>query len=111
MFKNFIIGVLTFIVFSLLVQNPANLDMIVKDVVTAKDMVVDGAEYVHKTIDKEFSVHSEEEFIKEHGEDNIVEEMENKFKKMDKEFENKPSGFTPFGDEGKIIEETFFDER
>ena len=79
MFKNIIIGVLTFIVFSLLVQNPANLDMIVKDVVTAKDMVVDGAEYVHKTIDKEFSIHNEEEFIKEHGEDNTVEKMENKF--------------------------------
>ena len=110
MFKNIIIGVLTFIVFSLLVQNPANLDMIVKDVVTAKDMVVDGAEYVHKTIDKEFSIHNEEEFIKEHGEDNTVEKMDNKFKKMDEEYENKNSGFTPLG-EGKIIEETWFNEK
>ena len=71
MFKNTIIIIQFFIIFSLMVQKPQNLDIIVKDVATAKEMVVDGAEYLHKTFDKEFSVHSEEEFKKEHGDDKI----------------------------------------
>jgi len=62
MIKNFIIIILLFVVFSLMVQKPENLDMIVKDAVIAKEMVVEGAEYIHKTFDKEFSIHSDEDF-------------------------------------------------
>jgi len=68
MIKNFIIIVLSFVVFSLMVQKPENVDLIVKDAATAKEMVVEGVEYVHKTFDKEFSVHSDEEYENEHGE-------------------------------------------
>ena len=68
MIKNFIIIVLAFVVFSLMVQKPENVDLIVKDAATAKEMVVEGVEYVHKTFDKEFSVHSDEEYENEHGE-------------------------------------------
>ena len=68
MIKNFIIIVLSFVVFSLMVQKPENVDLIVKDAATAKEMVVEGVEYVHRTFDKEFSVHSDEEYEEEHGE-------------------------------------------
>ena len=68
MIKNFIIIVLSFVVFSLMVQKPENVDLIVKDAATAKEMVVEGVEYVHKTFDKECSVHSDEEYENEHGE-------------------------------------------
>ena len=68
MIKNFIIIVLSFVVYSLMVQKPENVDLIVKDAATAKEMVVEGVEYVHKTFDKEFSVHSDEEYENEHGE-------------------------------------------
>ena len=68
MIKNFIIIVLSFVVFSLMVQKPENVDLIVKDAATAKEMVVEGVDYVHKTFDKEFSVHSDEEYENEHGE-------------------------------------------
>ena len=40
MIKNFIIIVLSFFVFSLMVQKPENVDLIVKDAATAKEMVV-----------------------------------------------------------------------
>ena len=68
MIKNFIIIVLSFVVFSLMVQKPENVDLIVKDAATAKEMVVEGVEYVHRSFDKEFSVHSDEEYENEHGE-------------------------------------------
>ena len=68
MIKNLIIIVLTFVVFSLMVQKPENVDLVIKDAATAKEMVVEGVEYVHKTFDKEFSVHSDEEYEEEHGE-------------------------------------------
>ena len=74
MIKNFIIIVLSFVVFSLMVQKPENVDLIVKDAATAKEMVVEGVEYVHKTFDKEFSVHSDEEYEEEHGEKRFDEE-------------------------------------
>tara|TARA_B100000029_G_scaffold211455_1_gene209320 strand:- start:310 stop:549 length:240 start_codon:yes stop_codon:yes gene_type:complete len=74
MIKNFIIIVLSFVVFSLMVQKPENVDIIVKDAATAKEMVVEGVEYVHKTFDKEFSVHSDEEYEEEHGEKRIEED-------------------------------------
>ena len=71
MIKNFIIIVLSFVVFSLTVQKPENVELLVKDAATAKNMVVSGAEYLHETFDREFEVHSEEEFQKEHGNDKI----------------------------------------
>ena len=86
MIKNLIIIVLTFVVFSLMVQKPENVDLLIKDAATAKEMVVEGADYLHETFDREFSVHSEEEFKKEHG---------NKFE----------------GSSNKIQEETWFDEK
>tara|TARA_B100001750_G_C15223758_1_gene454581 strand:+ start:242 stop:484 length:243 start_codon:yes stop_codon:yes gene_type:complete len=45
MFKNFIIVWLGFIIFSLMVQKPENFDLIVKDTVEAKKMVLTGVEY------------------------------------------------------------------
>jgi hypothetical protein len=45
-------------------QKPENVDILVKDLATSKEMVVDGTEYVKKTFSKEFSVVEEkfEEF-------------------------------------------------
>jgi len=74
MFKNIIIVFLIYIVFSLMIQKPENVDLVVKDAATAKNMVVSGAEYLHKTFDKEFSVHTDEEYKEEHGEERNSEE-------------------------------------
>ena len=57
MFKNIIIAVLVVVILNLLVQNKQNVDILVNDFVTTKELVVDGADYVKKTFDKEFSVH------------------------------------------------------
>ena len=57
MFKNFIIIILVFLLCSLLFQNKENVNILVKDLVDTKELVVDGADYVKKTFDKEFSVH------------------------------------------------------
>ena len=102
MFKNFIILIQFFIIFSLMVQKPQNLDIIVKDVATAKDMVVVGAEYLHKTFDKEFSVHSDEVFEKEHGQK--FEGSKNTFDK---------SNYSPnqMFNNDKIVEETWYNEK
>ena len=56
MFKNFIIVVLVFILCSLLFQNKENVNILVKDLADTKDLVVDSADYVKKTFEKEFSV-------------------------------------------------------
>ena len=56
MFKNFIIVILIFILCSLLFQNKENVNILVKDLADTKELVVDGADYVKKTFDKEFSV-------------------------------------------------------
>ena len=45
MFKYFIIVWLGFIIFSFMVQKPENFDLIVKDTVEAKKMVLTGVEY------------------------------------------------------------------
>ena len=80
MIKNFIIVVQFFIIFSLMVQKPENLNVLVHDAATAKNMVIDGAEYLHETFDREFEVHTDEEFKKEHGDqvsmldDNTIQE-------------------------------------
>ncbi len=86
MFKNIIIIFLVYLVASLMIQKPENVDLVVKDAATAKNMVVEGADYLHETFDREFSVHSEEEFEKEHG----------------KKFE---------GSKNEIQEETWFNEK
>ena len=57
MYKNIIIVILVFLLCSLLFQNKENVDILVNDLVTTKELVVDGADYVKKTFDKEFSVH------------------------------------------------------
>ena len=57
MFKNIIIAVLVVVILNLLVQNKQNVDILVNDFVITKELVVDGADYVKKTFDKEFSVH------------------------------------------------------
>ena len=56
MFKNFIIIFLFFLLCSLLIQKPDNAKLLIKDLATSKEMVVEGAEYVKKTFEKEFTV-------------------------------------------------------
>jgi len=56
MFKNFIIVILVFLLCSLLFQNKENVNILVKDLADTKELVVDGADYVKKTFEKEFSV-------------------------------------------------------
>ena len=57
MFKNFIIVILVFLLCSLLFQNKENVNILVKDLVDTKELVVDGTNYVTKAFEKEFSVH------------------------------------------------------
>ena len=59
MFKNFIIILLFFLLCSLLIQKPDNAKLLIKDLATSKEMVVDGAEYIKKTFDNEFTVHTD----------------------------------------------------
>ena len=56
MFKNFIIILLFFLLCSLLIQKPDNAKLLIQDLATSKEMVMDGAEYVKKTFDREFTV-------------------------------------------------------
>ena len=56
MFKNFIIIFLFFLLCSLLIQKPDNAKLLIQDLATSKEMVMDGAEYVKRTFDKEFTV-------------------------------------------------------
>ena len=84
MIKNFIIMILFFVVMMLMIQKPENINVLIKDAATTKNMIVDGADYIHKTIDKEFSLHSDEEYKEEHGEDRIIEEiLKEKMKRME----------------------------
>ena len=55
MFKNVVIIILVFLLCSLLFQNKENVNILVKDLVDTKELVVDGADYVKKTFEKEFS--------------------------------------------------------
>ena len=55
MFKTFIIVILVFLLCSLLFQNKENVNILVKDLADTKELVVDGADYVKKTFEKEFS--------------------------------------------------------
>jgi hypothetical protein len=56
MFKNIIIAVLVVVILNLLVQNKQNVDILVNDLANTKEFVVDGADYVTKAFEKEFSV-------------------------------------------------------
>ena len=56
MFKNFIIIFLFFLLCSLLIQKPDNAKLLIQDLAASKEMVMDGAKYVKKTFDKEFTV-------------------------------------------------------
>ena len=56
MFKNIVIVILVFLLCSLLFQNKKNVDILVKDLADTKALVVDSADYVKKTFEKEFSV-------------------------------------------------------
>ena len=56
MIKNIIIAVLVVVILNLLVQNKQNVDILVNDLANTKELVVDGADYVKKTFEKEFSV-------------------------------------------------------
>ena len=73
MIKNLIIMSLFFVVMMLMIQKPENINVLIKDAATTKNMIVDCADYIHKTIDKEFSLHSDEEYKEEHGEDRDIE--------------------------------------
>ena len=54
MLKNCIIIFQFFLLCSLLIQKPENAELLIKDLATSKEMVIEGAEYIHKTFDKEF---------------------------------------------------------
>mgnify|MGYP001122539486 CR=1 FL=1 len=55
MFKNFIILILIFCLCSLLFQNKENVNILVKDLADAKELVDNGTDYVKKTFNAEFS--------------------------------------------------------
>ena len=61
MFKNVVIIILVFLLCSLLFQNKKNVDILVKDLADTKALVVDSADYVKKTFEKEFSVEETED--------------------------------------------------
>ena len=61
MYKNIIIVILVFLLCSLLFQNKENVDILVKDLADTKELVVDSADYVKKTFEKEFSVEETED--------------------------------------------------
>ena len=103
MFKNCIIIFQFFLLCSLLIQKPENAELLIKDLATSKELVLEGAEYIHKTFDKEFSVHSEEEYKKEHG-----EESKTSFNPFD---QNKAAESSVWIKEQKIVEDTWFDEK
>ena len=106
MFKNIIIVFLVYLLASLMIQKPENVDLVVKDAATAKHMVVDGVDYVHKTFDKEFSVHSDEEYKEEHGEERGEDKTSfNPFQ------QNKSATSNVFIKEQRIVEDTWFNEK
>ena len=57
MFKNVIIIILLFMLGTLLINNNKNVDLIMDSAVSAKKMVVEGADYLHETFDRKFEVH------------------------------------------------------
>ena len=90
MFKNIIIAALVVVILNLLVQNKQNVDILVNDLANTKELVVDGADYVKKTFEKEFSVH---EF------------------KVDIDLPSMQIQKEPFSEGSDIQEDTFFTEK
>ena len=78
MIKNIIIVFQFFLLFSLMTQKPENVDILVKDLATSKDMVVDGTEYIKKTFNKEFSAVEEkiEDFEQNKAAESPVEQID-----------------------------------
>lgn len=78
MLKNIIIIFQFFLLFSLMTQKPENVDILVKDLATSKEMVVDGTEYVKKTFSKEFSVVEEkfEEFEQNKAAESPIDQID-----------------------------------
>ena len=93
MFKNFIIIFLFFLLCSLLIQKPDNAKLLIQDLATSKEMVMDGAEYVKRTFDKEFTV---------------VEEKVSEFESFE---QNKAAVSNVFIKEQTIVEDTWFNEK
>ena len=87
MIKNLIIMMLFLALGLLLIQNPKNINVLVKDAAVGKEMIIDGADYLHETIDRQFEVHSEEKFKKEHGVDRNIEERLETLKEKIRKFE------------------------
>lgn len=73
MFKNIIIIFLFFLLCSLLIQKPDNAKLLIKDLATSKEMVIEGAEYVKKTFDKEFTVVEEKTSFNPFEQNNAAE--------------------------------------
>lgn len=93
MLKNCIIIFQFFLLCSLLIQKPDNAELLIKDLATSKEMVVDGAEYVKNTFEKEFSV------------------VEDKISEFEPFEQNKAAPSNVFIKEQTIVEETWFNEK
>ena len=87
MIKNIIILILGFLLSSLLYQGQYNVDIIKNDISNMTEMMVDGAEYLHKTIDETFEIHSDEKFKAEHGTDRDIDESLKDIKKKIRQME------------------------
>ena len=91
MFKNIIIIILVFLLCSLLFQNKENVNLLVKDLADTKELVIDGADYVKKTFEKEFSevvVESTEDDPFSLEKDSIKEDTFFDQESADKSFDN-----------------------
>jgi len=109
MLKNCIIIFQFFLLCSLLIQKPENAELLIKDLATSKEMVVSGADYLHETFDREFEVHTDEEFQKEHGEErNEGSDNKTSFNSFQ---QNKGTPSNVFIKEQTIIEDTWFNEK
>ena len=91
MFKNIVIVILVFLLCSLLFQNKENVNILVKDLADTKELVIDGADYVKKTFEKEFSevvVESTEDDPFSLEKDSIKEDTFFDQESADKSFDN-----------------------
>ena len=93
MFKNFIIIFLFFLLCSLLIQKPDNAKLLIQDLATSKEMVIDGTEYIKKTFDREFTA---------------VEDKVSGFQPFE---QNKAAVSNVFIKEQTIVEDTWFNEK
>ena len=93
MFKNIIIIFLFFLLCSLLIQKPDNAKLLIKDLATSKEMVIDGTEYIKKTFDREFTA---------------VEDKVSGFQSFE---QNKAAVSNVFIKEQTIVEDTWFNEK